>query len=173
VRRTRAGRMVSVSVTLSEWLYRAALSKSVLSLNRDYFRMRKPLERRIYELCRKHCGRQDQWRVSVEVLHRKSGSASPRRVFRAMLREMIEADALPDYHLEEEPGDILRVTPRDAVIEAAGRPMLASATYEAARACCPAGMSTRWRPNGAPGGSRRAARASIRPTGRSWAGFPG
>jgi hypothetical protein len=27
VRRTRAGRMVSVSVTLSEWLYRAALSK--------------------------------------------------------------------------------------------------------------------------------------------------
>jgi plasmid replication initiation protein len=73
--------------------------------------MRKPLERRIYELARKHCGRQDQWRVSVEVLHRKSGSASPRRVFRAMLREMIEADALPDYHLEEEPGDILRVTP--------------------------------------------------------------
>jgi plasmid replication initiation protein len=86
---------------------------------------------------RKHCGRQDQWRVSVEVLHRKSGSASPRRVFRAMLREMIEADALPDYHLEEEPGDILRVTPRDAVIEAAGRPMLAPATYEAARGMRP------------------------------------
>jgi hypothetical protein len=116
---------------------RAALSKSVLSLNRDYFRMRKPLERRIYELARKHCGRQDQWRVSVEVLHRKSGSASPRRVFRAMLREMIAADPLPDYHLEEEPGDILRVTPRDAVIEAAGRPMLAPATYEAAREMLP------------------------------------
>jgi hypothetical protein len=54
-----------------------------------------------------------------------------------MLREMIEADALPDYHLEEEPGDILRVTPRDAVIEAAGRPMLAPATYEAAREMLP------------------------------------
>jgi hypothetical protein len=75
--------------------------------------------------------------VSVDVLHRKSGSASPRRVFRAMLREMIEADALPDYHLEEEPGDILRVTPRDAVIEAAGRPMLAPATYEVAREMLP------------------------------------
>jgi plasmid replication initiation protein len=137
VRKTRAGRMISVSVTLSEWLYRAALSKSVLSLNRDYFRMRKPLERRIYELARKHCGRQDQWRVSVEVLHRKSGSASPRRVFRAMLREMIKADALPDYHLEEEPGDILRVTPRDAVIEAAGRPMLSPETYEIARGLMP------------------------------------
>lgn len=37
VRKTRAGRMVSVSVTLSEWVYDAVLSKSVLTLNRDYF----------------------------------------------------------------------------------------------------------------------------------------
>jgi plasmid replication initiation protein len=137
VRRTRTGRMISVSVTLSEWLYRACLSKSVLTLSRDYFRMRKPLERRIYELARKHCGRQDAWRVSVETLLKKSGSASPRRVFRAMLREMIAADALPDYHLAEEPGDILRVTPRDALIEAAGTPVLAPETLEAARRLVP------------------------------------
>jgi hypothetical protein len=147
------------------------LSKSFLSLNRDYFRMRKPLERRIYELARKHCGRQDQWRVSVEVLHRKSGSASPRRVFRAMLREMIEADALPDYHLEEEPGDILRVTPRDAVIEAAGRPMLASATYEAAREMRPGwdvyALEAEWRAWWVETGRPRLAR----PTRRSWAGW--
>ncbi|MGF6862063.1 plasmid replication initiation protein [Rhodobacteraceae bacterium MBR-64] len=112
LRRAKGGRMVSVRVKLSDWLYRAVLSKSVLTLSRDYFRLRKPLERRIYELARKHCGRQPDWRISVEVLHRKSGSASPRRVFRAMLREMIAADPLPDYHLTEEPGDILRVTPR-------------------------------------------------------------
>ena len=37
VRRTRSGRMVSVSVTLSDWLYRAVLSRSVLTLSRDYF----------------------------------------------------------------------------------------------------------------------------------------
>lgn len=134
VRRTRNGRMVSVSVTLSAWLYRAVQTKSVLTLSRDYFRMRKPLERRIYELTRKHCGRQDQWRVSVETLHKKSGSASPRRVFRAMLREMISSDALPDYHLEEEPNDILRVTPRDAVIEAAGYPIVSADTLDQARA---------------------------------------
>ena len=45
-RRGRGGRMVSVSVTLSDWLYRAVLSKSVLTLSRDYFRLRRPLERR-------------------------------------------------------------------------------------------------------------------------------
>ena len=49
VRRTRSGRMVSVSVTLSEWLYQAVLSRSVLTLNRDYFKLRKPLERRLYQ----------------------------------------------------------------------------------------------------------------------------
>ncbi len=137
VRKTRAGRMVSVSVTLSEWLYRAALAKSVLSLNRDYFRMRKPLERRIYELARKHCGRQDYWRVSVTVLHRKSGSASPRRVFRAMLREMISANVLPDYELAEEPGDILRVSARAQVIEAVGTPLVSPGAHDAARALLP------------------------------------
>lgn len=144
VRKTRGGRMVSVSVTLSDWLYRAVLSKSVLTLSRDYFRLRKPLERRIYEIARKHCGRQESWRVSVEVLLKKSGSASPRRVFRAMLREMIEADSLPDYRLSEEPGDLIRVSQRAALLEAAseagppeGPGPLAPETFEQARALFP------------------------------------
>ncbi len=141
-RKSRGGRMISVSVTLSDWLYRAVLSSAVLTLSRDYFRLRKPLERRIYELARKHCGRQDSWRVSVEVLLKKSGSASPRRVFRAMLREMIEVDHLPDYAMTEEPGDIIRFTNRAAVIEeGAGQgpqlPPLSSEALEAGRALAP------------------------------------
>ena len=115
VRRTRAGRMVSVSVTLSDWLYRAVLSKSVLTLNRAYFSLRKPLERRLYELARKHCGRQPEWRIGLETLLKKSGSTSPRRVFRAMLREAVRADALPDYTLAEAPGDVFVFTPRGVV----------------------------------------------------------
>ena len=138
VRRTRAGRMISVSVTLSDWLYRAVLAKSVLTLSRDYFRLRKPLERRIYEIARKHCGRQPEWRVSVEVLLKKSGSASPRRVFRAMLREMVASDHLPDYAMAEDPGDILRFTSRHAVIDGPEAPPLSAETIESARALAPA-----------------------------------
>ena len=149
IRRTRAGRMISVSVTLSEWLYRAALAKSVLTLNRDYFRLRKPLERRVYELARKHCGRQDLWRISVDTLLKKTGSASPRRVFRAMLREMIAADPLPDYHIEEEPSDIIRFTLRSEVIEAAGTPMVSEAARDEARRLIPGcdvyGLEAEWR----------------------------
>jgi plasmid replication initiation protein len=140
VRRTRGGRMVSVSVTLSEWLYRAVLAKSVLTLSRDYFRLRKPLERRLYELARKHCGAQPTWRVSVEVLARKTGSASPLRVFRAMLREIIRADTLPDYRLTKEPGDLILVSPRDALVEdgaGQGGPVLSQETLEEVRNLMP------------------------------------
>jgi plasmid replication initiation protein len=74
VRANKSGRMISVSVTLSEWLFRGVTSRSVLTLSRDYFTLRKPLERRVYEIARKHCGRQEEWRIGLEVLARKSGS---------------------------------------------------------------------------------------------------
>jgi plasmid replication initiation protein len=137
VRKTRGGRMVSVSVTLSDWLYRAVLSKAVLTLSRDYFRLRKPLERRIYELARKHCGRQREWRVSVDVLLKKSGSASPRRVFRKMLRDMIVADHLPEYEMNEEPGDLMRFVPRGVVEDAVGLGPLSVEAIEEARRLMP------------------------------------
>ena len=90
IRHTRAGRMVRVRVSLSEWLYRAVLAKSVLTLSREYFSLRKPLERRIYELARKHCGGQREWRIAVGTLHTKAGSDAPVRVFRAAIRRMID-----------------------------------------------------------------------------------
>ena len=138
VRRSRGGRMVSVAVTLSDWLYRAVLSKSVLTLSRDYFRLRKPLERRIYELARKHCGRQPSWTVSVDTLLKKSGSASPRRVFRKMLRDMIMEDHLPDYEMAEIDGDRIRFVPRPGLIEPdRPLPVLGSQVLDAARALMP------------------------------------
>lgn len=139
VRRTRAGRMVSVSVTLSEWLYQAVLAKSVLTLSRDYFTLRKPLERRLYELARKHCGRQPVWRVSVETLLKKSGSSSPRRVFRAMVRDIISQGRLPDYQFTEEAGDIICVRPLQVTEEALPDrgPQLRAETLEKARQLAP------------------------------------
>lgn len=149
VRRTRAGRMVSVSVTLSEWLYRAVLAKSVLTLSRDYFSLRKPLERRLYELARKHCGSQPSWHVSVPVLWKKSGSNSPVRVFRAMLRDSIRADNMPDYHFEEAAGDLIFVTPRMTVIEPGEGPSLSPEALDQARAMVPGvdvyALEARWR----------------------------
>lgn len=110
-RASATGRMISVSVTLSEWLFQAVLNRSVLTLSREYFSLRKPLERRVYEIARKHCGRQAEWQIGLEGLALKSGSASALRVFRKMIRDLVQSDHLPDYTLSFR-DDILTVRPR-------------------------------------------------------------
>ena len=112
LRKARGGRMILVTVTLSDWIFRSVLSRSVLTLHRDYFRLRKPLERRVYEIARKHCGRQAEWKIGLETLLKKTGSTSPRRVFRKMIRDIAEEDGLPDYSLSVVEGDVVRVRAR-------------------------------------------------------------
>jgi Replication initiator protein A len=135
VRKARGGRMILVTVTLSDWIYRAVLSRSVLTLSRDYFALRKPLERRIYEIARKHCGRQAEWKIGLETLLKKSGSTSPRRVFRKMIRDIAAEDGLPDYALVLDAGDIVWVRPRGP---AAGEgPRLDPDAHDRVRAAAP------------------------------------
>lgn len=97
IEKTSGGRMVAVEVTLPNWLYRSVQAKQVLTLSPDYFRIRKPIDRRIYELARKHCGSQRQWQCTVKTLHEKSGSTDTVRKLRAVLKALSEADDLPDY----------------------------------------------------------------------------
>jgi plasmid replication initiation protein len=148
VRRARGGRMINVTITLSEWLFRAVQGKSVLTLDRAYFRLRKPLERRMYELARKHCGRQPNWRISVAVLHKKSGSTAPIRVFRAAIRRMIENDHLPEYTMSEDPGDVIAFARRTHVVDTS-EIFLTPETLDTARALMPGAdiyaLEAQWR----------------------------
>ena len=52
------GRLLWCEIQLSDWVFNAIEANEVLTLHRDYFRLRKPLERRIYEIARNHCGSQ-------------------------------------------------------------------------------------------------------------------
>ena len=54
-----------------------------------------------------------------------------------MLREIIAGDHLPDYRLSEEPGDILHVAPRAAVIDPAERPRISADALDQARHAAP------------------------------------
>ena len=91
------GRLQWCEITLSEWVFNAVNEQNVLTLHRDYFRLRKPLERRIYEIARKHCGRQPEWSCGVSLLLKKSGSKSNIRHFRYLLKSLVKNDHLPDY----------------------------------------------------------------------------
>lgn len=119
VRETRDGRMQEIEIQLSDWVFNALQSREVLTLHRNYFRLRKPLERRMYELARKHCGRQPEWRVSLPVLQSKCGSASSAREFKRLVLNIIaqneEHDHMPDYTLRFEAPDSVVFVNRGSV----------------------------------------------------------
>ncbi len=125
VRETRDGRMQELEITLSDWVFNAIRGHEVLTLNRRYFQLRKPLERRLYELARKHCGQQSEWQISLEKLHAKTGSASTPKEFKRMVSAIIEADNkhghMPDYCFEMA-GGIVTVRPKAEFIEAYAPP---------------------------------------------------
>jgi len=108
------GRLQWVEIKLSDWVFNAIRGQEVLTLHRDYFRLGKPLERRIYELARKHCGRQSTWQISLELLQKKSGSRSSIKRFRQHVKEIALHDHLPDYRLVfDEEQDMIAFFNRD------------------------------------------------------------
>jgi plasmid replication initiation protein len=134
IRETPKGRMEGLEMKLSDWLYNAILAKEVLSISPDYFRLGRPLERRIYEICRKHCGKQEKFQIGLENLHKKTGATAALRNFRIDVRNIIESDHLPDYQInfDEDKKDLLVVRPRKKTEEKplGNPPILKPQTYE-------------------------------------------
>ena len=145
IRQTNNGRMTELRVTLSDWVFNAVTAREILTLSRDYFRLRKPLERRIYELARKHCGQQDEWSISLELLKKKCGSASEDYEFRRLVSIICDEDAnhshMPDYAVSFD-GSKVTFTNRKAAmpppsLERTLFPVLDPETYHDARTVAP------------------------------------
>lgn len=117
IRETRDGRMQEVEIVLSDWLFDAieAKGRDLLTLDRGYFRLRKPLERRLYEIARKHCGSQKSFRIGLERLQEKTGSTSQAWEFRRMLNAIVADNEthghIPEYDFAIDDG-ILEITRR-------------------------------------------------------------
>ena len=97
-------RMVRLEITLSEWFYHSIIGKEVLTINKEYFRLKKPMERRLYEIARKHCGNQEIWQIGLIPLMEKVGSTGTLRKFRYNMHQIAAANHLPDYtiHLDDD-----------------------------------------------------------------------
>lgn len=147
LRQTRDGRMQEVEVELSDWVFNAIRSNEVLTLHRDYFRLRKPLERRIYELARKHCGAKGEWRIGLELLQKKCGSSSSAREFKRLVLGIANADAefshMPDYAIRLDGAQVVFVNKgtmhgrSELVASPAPGVSLPAAAYEDARQAAP------------------------------------
>lgn len=117
IKETRDGRMQAIEITLSDWVFNAMREKSgeILTISRDYFRLRKPLERRLYELARKMCGQSSKWHLRLATIHNRTGSNSTLKEFRRMLKAIIDDNQqhhhIPDYSFEMN-NDLVVIRPR-------------------------------------------------------------
>lgn len=89
-----------ISVELCPWLWRAImLDNRMLTYHADFFRLG-PIEQRLYEIARAHCGSQPGFRINIEKLRRKVGTQQELKHFKALLVKLAkQKDALPEYRL--------------------------------------------------------------------------
>ena len=105
-------RLDEVEIILSEWLFRAVDAFEVVTISPDYFRLRRPLERRIYEIARKHCGHKSKWQIGLDMLQLKTGSNAPLKRFRHNIKEIITENHTPFYKIELTDKDQVIFRPR-------------------------------------------------------------
>lgn len=106
-RKTARGEIMShIEVELSDWVFRKMTEKGKhLSIRPEYFNIKSGIEKRLYQLARKHVGNQPFWRVSLANLYARVGSNQAMRNFKVKLNTLMKSDALLGYTVEwEQPG---------------------------------------------------------------------
>lgn len=92
-------RVLSFTVTISDWLWNGLLQYEVATISPKYWGLSKPIERRLYEVGRKHCNDKAMWKINIDLLMEKIGVSRERFKFRDDLRKIIETGRMPDYEL--------------------------------------------------------------------------
>ena len=95
----REGRLQHITITISDWLYRAVMSEEVKSIDPAYFDLAKPLERRLYEIGKKHIGSKQIFEISLDKLYKKTGTMSPMNKFKFNIKSIAKANQLPEMSL--------------------------------------------------------------------------
>jgi len=100
LRRSKNGKgALELQIRISDWLFRAVQNSDVLTLHPSYFELRKPLERRVYELARKHCGHQPYFKCAIGIIHEKIGSERDLKYLTRELKKMSAENNLPEYRI--------------------------------------------------------------------------
>lgn len=91
--------IAGVELVISEWLFNSINTRQILTINPEYFLLERPIDKRLYEIAKKHCGNQPEWTIGLENLKEKAGSRSDIYEFTRMLKEVMKADKIPDYRI--------------------------------------------------------------------------
>lgn len=103
ISKTDTGRIGTVEIIIPDWMYDAVTmhtNPEVLTVDPDYFLLKKGLARFVYRLARKAAGKGEAV-YSFATVHMRSGSTRPLNKFTHDLRELISDNSLPGYDLCE------------------------------------------------------------------------
>ncbi len=89
-----------IEMELCRWVYEGVTQQGgVLAISPEYFEIDGGIERALYRIARKHVGRQAEFKISLIILHEKTGSDGTLREFRRKMKRIAERDLLPGYHV--------------------------------------------------------------------------
>ncbi|MFC6478541.1 replication initiator protein A [Pseudomonas asuensis] len=71
----------------------------VLTLDKKYFELTQSIDRRLYEIARKHVGAKAFWKCDIDIVREKTGTTQDIRRFRSEIRDVIRRDPLPEYRI--------------------------------------------------------------------------
>lgn len=90
--------MKAITIEICDWLFRAILRDGkMLTYDPGYFKL-PPIEKRLYEIARAHCGNQKGFRIGLEKLYSRVGTDNDLRRFKSTLVSMgKKSRPLPEY----------------------------------------------------------------------------
>lgn len=80
---------LEIEITLSKWIYNALLQFEVLTIPHSYFQITQALEKRIYELSRKHIGQEGLTGYAILRPREKVGAKSNKYAFKQDLKNIL------------------------------------------------------------------------------------
>lgn len=121
--KSESGKPEHIEIELADWMFREITegkNPDVLTVHPDYFLIDPGIGRFVYRLARRAAGKgQAKW--SFKTIFERSGSTGTFNKFAFRLRELIEANDMPEYVLAEEAGQVgplLVMRYRDALPDA-------------------------------------------------------
>lgn len=90
---------LEVELILSTWTFDSLINRRVLTIHPGYFGLAQGLDRRLYDLAKKHCGDKLWFKIGLDKLYAKSGSAQARKYFRRDVLAAMVADRMPEFHI--------------------------------------------------------------------------
>jgi plasmid replication initiation protein len=89
-----------LEIWINEWFYDAIVKdRAVIPVHPEYFMIKNPTARKIYEVAKRHIGRDLTWSIGLINLQKRVGHMSEPRKFKAKLEQIAAENTLPEFSI--------------------------------------------------------------------------